>query len=156
MLLYVVLLSWKLQQVCGLRNVDLVLERNEEQTAVAKRERFLAGVDAVDIDASKKPEAEPSSPFDPFGAEVLRVRGLYCQIEKLQWFCHRVSYLSSQNRNAKDRMLRFRNFFCRSKLAATLTWISVSVLVYLAFRMSLESSDPSPALVTYSDSGNFP
>ncbi|RZS25759.1 hypothetical protein BHM03_00059008, partial [Ensete ventricosum] len=63
---------------------------------------------------------------------------------------------SSQNRNAKDRMLRFRNFFCRSKLAATLTWISVSVLVYLAFRMSLESSDPSPALVTYSDSGNFP
>ncbi|RWW78758.1 hypothetical protein BHE74_00013006, partial [Ensete ventricosum] len=60
---------------------------------------------------------------------------------------------SSQNRNAKDRMLRFRNFFCRSKLAATLTWISVSVLVYLAFRMSLESSDPSPALVTYSDSG---
>ncbi|RWW78759.1 hypothetical protein BHE74_00013004 [Ensete ventricosum] len=74
MLLYVVLLSWKLQQVCGLRNVDLVLERNEEQTAVAKSERFLAGVDAVDIDASKKPEAEPSSPFDPFGASKHRVR----------------------------------------------------------------------------------
>ncbi|CAD5180385.1 uncharacterized protein LOC135641674 [Musa acuminata AAA Group] len=49
-------------------------------------------------------------------------------------------------------MLRFRNFFCRSKLAATVIWISVSVLVYLAFRISLESSDPSRALVTSSDS----
>ncbi|CAL9123886.1 unnamed protein product [Musa textilis] len=74
-LLCVVLLSsWKPEPVCGLRNVGLVLGRNEEQTAVAKSERLLASVDAaVDIDASKKPAAGPS-PFDPYSASKRRVR----------------------------------------------------------------------------------
>ncbi|CAL9765287.1 unnamed protein product [Musa acuminata subsp. burmannicoides] len=73
-LLCVVLLSsWKPEQVCGLRNVGLVLRRNEEQTAVAKSQRFLASVDAVDIDASKKPAAGPS-PVDPYSASKRRVR----------------------------------------------------------------------------------